>query len=35
MLATMNKEGIGMQKNCSSALGYYLSIVKNTYIDTY
>lgn len=35
VMANLLKEGIGMPPNCSSALGYYLSAIRNTYVDDY
>jgi hypothetical protein len=37
-LASLYKEGVGLHKNyknCTAALGYYLSVVKDTYVDYY
>ncbi len=37
-LANMFREGIGLDrnyKNCTSALAYYLAVVKDTYVDMY
>lgn len=37
-LAHMFKEGIGLDKNyknCTTALSYYLSVIKDTYVDYY
>ncbi len=34
-LAYMLKDGISTDKNCSAAMGYYLSAIKNIKIDTF
>jgi len=37
-LGNMFREGIGLDKsykNCTTALSYYLSVVKQTYVDVY
>jgi hypothetical protein len=34
-LAYMLKDGISTEKNCSAAIAYYLSVLKNTKIDTF
>ena len=37
-LGNMFREGIGLDKNyknCTTSLSYYLSVIKQTYIDVY
>lgn len=35
ILGYMNKLRLGTSKNCTSALAYYLSVVKGTYVDEF
>jgi TPR repeat protein len=35
MMGNMLKEGLGMEKNCTSALAYYFSVIKESIVDTY
>lgn len=35
VIANMNYQGLGMDKNCTTALSYYLSVVKKSYVDFY
>lgn len=35
MMGNMLREGLGMDKNCTSALAYYLSVIKDSIVDTY
>jgi hypothetical protein len=34
-LGNVFREGLGTDPNCTSALSYYLSIIKDTYVDQY
>jgi len=35
VLGFMNKNRFGTNRSCSAALAYYLSVVQNTYIETF
>lgn len=35
VLGYMNRNRLGTSKNCTAALAYYLSVVQNTYVDSY
>lgn len=33
ILGYMNRQRLGTPKNCTSALAYYLSVIKDTYVE--
>jgi hypothetical protein len=35
VLGYMNRHRLGTSKNCSASLAYYLSVIQNTYVDSY
>jgi hypothetical protein len=35
ILGYMNKHRLGTPKNCTASLAYYLSIIKDTYVDEF
>jgi hypothetical protein len=35
ILAYMNRNRLGTSKNCTTALAYYLSVIKDTYVESF
>lgn len=34
-LAFLNKNRLGTSKNCTASLAYYISVIKNTYVESF